>query len=1683
MSNAKKPSYPPVGGPYSRNGASRDHRGSKSRSSGHGQPNNTTVRNPRDPEIVPVLRPDVSAAVFEEWRSTFKQVLSKTYSRLVESLDSDEYITMPIPNPVTYRERRLQELIAQYRAERGLPDEPAIAATQAPTISQPALPNPRSSARQRASAEDASSSASSSTSSTANPSPDGGLSAEVIAELNEAAKQEYSEIVRTLRKMEQQMMNDRRGMQSTIWLRLSRESVERIKLHPLWTRIEGGTDPQALWKAIILTHTLYSGNDEIFDYTQALSVWTAMRQSESQGLPQFKVAFDMALEDLRARARPETVPNGQEIAMRFITSLDPTRFADLQVTYRNKVKPYPDNMVDAYRAAAEWVVVPRYGLRPSRAATGQQTAFTICAAANAFVSQAQKGQPQGKGRKADPTRPPETPKNTNTRYGEKALKQRSPSGNGHYKTPTSLEKRDGRCMACGEPGHYIKNCPVFRDFTARRQQQQEGTDTALAAVAPEGDAVADELYSRYMRKFGATALTTVHAVFPTEVRVSDTIMAADCLTPTEVLLDNQATKGIFGNSDLLSDITKVNSYTTFSGVGGSLKTNLVGTFGPLGVKVHYSPNFGYNVLSFSDVEDKHEIVYSPRRSFKVSCHNGKTYEFLRRVSGLWSCNFAGDADTVAISAHKNGTDPPPSETVAIQTVQENESMFSRREIKAAKAARELSKRLGYPSSQDLQSMLRRGVINNSPVTAQDVQRAERLYGPEVASLKGKTKAVKPTVIKPIPLPKYVVTELTMLCDLMYIEGDPYLVSVTKPLGLLMVSDLMGSRSKEHIRDSLDHQLREYLAREFIITVIWTDREGAIIALRNDLMEVGIRVEPVTASRHVPGIEVRIRIIKERCRAILNSLPFLLPRSLLKYLVMYVTSRINLIPSEAVRTDHVSPREAFLGRRVDFNIDCRIAFGECVQIRTDTKPSNTMAPRTEMAIAMGPKESAIGSVLFWVWRSKKIIERDSWTAVIPMSEGIIEAINAQAYTEGRLVGKMPKFRVGNHEVVDIPTQTTRDNQDLSRQPLERRIQAAPAVDVDSIADVIPRRQDTRSLEPKPADEKANMDMHFDEESERLNQETEPSYEEGSLENHQDTLPPAANQESSAASPPSLEYLSPLERAALESTNKVTQPVLHMSVNKSIETWGDHAIKAISAEIQQMVEMEVFHGVHKSSLSEQEKRGIILCHMFLKEKKGADGKFQKIKARLVAGGDRQDRSVYESISSPTASLTAVLIIAAIAARTKRITKSTDVTGAYLNARMGSVKVYMKIAGKLAMLLVQVAPQFGEFLAEDGSIIVKLDKAMYGCIESARLWYSLLTDTLVHEYGMTANPYESCVLNKITESGHQLTVVIYVDDLLITCASGTEVDAIIGFLRAKFNTITVHDGQNISYLGMSLDFSADGKVKITMPGYVNDVLNELGVQGTAVTPATTDLFDVSSEEVEKGEVRVLSSKEAKTFHTTVAKLLYLAKRARPDILCAITFLASRVQQPTAKDEAKLLRVLKYLNGTRDLGICLEQDHPFPVAYCDAAYGVHHDGKSHSGLYISLGSGPIYVGSSKQKIVVKSSTEAELVALSDALGQIVWTREFIRAQEGIDQDDPFPPAVVMEDNTSTITLLKSGKLYTQRTKHISIRYFVMKDRMQQGEIFMRHIGTEDMIADIFTKPLQGATFARLRSILLNHS
>jgi hypothetical protein len=407
-------------------------------------------------------------------------------------------------------------------------------------------------------------------------------------------------------------------------------------------------------------------------------------------------------------------------------------------------------------------------------------------------------------------------------------------------------------------------------------------------------------------------------------------------------------------------------------------------------------------------------------------------------------------------------------------------------------------------------------------------------------------------------------------------------------------------------------------------------------------------------------------------------------------------------------------------------------------------------------------------------------------------------------------------------------------------------------------------------------------------------------------------------------------------------------------------------------------------------------------------------------------------------------------------------------------------MKITDTMVDILVDLQPsKYKEFvLLENGkrTLYVQLNKALYGTLRAALLFWRTLTAQL-QEWGFVINPYNWCVANK-TINGLQCTIAWHVDDLKISHADPEVVSTIIGKIASIFRIeapLTVTRGKVHEYLGMNLDFSKESKVIVTMDTYIQGVLDEApeDMSGIASSPAASHLFQINNLNPER-----LEKVTAELFHTMVAKLLFLSKRARPNIQLAVSFLCTRVKSPDVDDYRKLSRVIKYLRNTSDIKLTLECNNPHTIKWwVDASFACHGDMRSHTGGLMCLGKGAAYATSTRQKLNTRSSTEAELVAVNDVLPQVIWTRKFLMAQ-GIKIHNN----TLFQDNRSAILLENNGKASSgKRTRHIDIRYFFIKDRIEKGEVSIEHCGTDKMFADFFTKPLQGGLFVKCRDIMMN--
>jgi hypothetical protein len=468
--------------------------------------------------------------------------------------------------------------------------------------------------------------------------------------------------------------------------------------------------------------------------------------------------------------------------------------------------------------------------------------------------------------------------------------------------------------------------------------------------------------------------------------------------------------------------------------------------------------------------------------------------------------------------------------------------------------------------------------------------------------------------------------------------------------------------------------------------------------------------------------------------------------------------------------------------------------------------------------------------------------------------------------------------------------------------------------------------------------------------------------------------------------------------------------------------------------------------------------------------------KMKGRIVANGRMQDRTIYTNYSSPTATTRSVMTCLKLAAAMEWDLLKVDVGGGFLCAPIDeNEEIYMLLDESLASMAADWILEVAEFVREDGKLAVRVEKAIYGLIQSARLWYDELTRHLLAN-GFTKCPSDECVLVKHEGGQGAIIVLLYVDDILIISKKRDDRLWVKDLLEKQYERVTVTESDRLPHLGTTI-IKTGGGFEICMQTYIKDILQLHGKKvRDYVTPAKSNLFKVD-----------MSAKpivEKAKFHSLVAKLLYLGKRGRPDILLPVQYLCTRVKGPTVDDLNKLERVLGYLQLTKCWTRVFDRSKIDRVTiFIDASFATHTDGKSQSGCVVFLGKTLVHETCRKQKIITRNSTEAELVALSDHLQEGELVQELLLDLGALcDIEVIGRVPLLYQDNQSTITIVTTGGGQA-RTKYMRVCGEYVKERLDAKECEITYIKTEEMVADVLTKPLVGEGFHKLVRQLLGRT
>jgi hypothetical protein len=369
--------------------------------------------------------------------------------------------------------------------------------------------------------------------------------------------------------------------------------------------------------------------------------------------------------------------------------------------------------------------------------------------------------------------------------------------------------------------------------------------------------------------------------------------------------------------------------------------------------------------------------------------------------------------------------------------------------------------------------------------------------------------------------------------------------------------------------------------------------------------------------------------------------------------------------------------------------------------------------------------------------------------------------------------------------------------------------------------------------------------------------------------------------------------------------------------------------------------------------------------------------------------------------------------------------------------------------------------------GGKVLKLHKSLYGLKQSGREWYIEACRGL-ESLGFTPQFSDPSVFATADKS---LLLGLYVDDMLILGADKRAIEATVQGIQKLWEVKDLGEIQQI--LGLQVHRNRGLRtVTIDQTEYIHQAVQRFGI-GSA-KPVTLPVSDRNN--LVAGSTTELQADQA-LFQQAIGSLMWVANGTRFDISYVVGQLSQHCNKPTIRHWNSVLQVFRYLNGTADykLQFGLQSPHRQKLrGFCDADYaGDCVDRHSVSGQLYLLNGGVVSWSSRKQRCVATSTTEAEYIALSEASNQGQWIRTLIRELQRTDLLEESLATPIYSDNQGCIALAKDPVGH-RRTKHIDVRYHYIRQLVTYGKATITYLPTEDMVADILTKPLPLVAFKR---------
>ena len=483
---------------------------------------------------------------------------------------------------------------------------------------------------------------------------------------------------------------------------------------------------------------------------------------------------------------------------------------------------------------------------------------------------------------------------------------------------------------------------------------------------------------------------------------------------------------------------------------------------------------------------------------------------------------------------------------------------------------------------------------------------------------------------------------------------------------------------------------------------------------------------------------------------------------------------------------------------------------------------------------------------------------------------------------------------------------------------------------------------------------------------------------------------------------------------------------------------------------------------------------------RKRKPSTGEISKYKARMNVDGSKMIKGIhYEETYAPVVAWATIRFFLTLAVINNWHTRQLDFLLAFTQADIER-DLYMKLPAGF------VIP--GRTLTDEDrkKYVLKLEKNLYGQKQAGRVWYQHLRRNLM-KLGFKASNIDECVFYY-----GRTIFIVYTDDTILIGPDQKEIEELIKKLGKVFK---IEDQGDLSdYLGIKIEKHKNGTMEWTQPVLISSVLKDLGLDKvdtknppkTKSTPAnsTTILTDFKDDKDHDNHF---------DYRKVIGKLLYLEKSTRPDISCAVHQCARFCANPKMKHAEAVKRIGRYLLATRDKGLIMTPNKEGMDCWVDASHASEWSNKSSTddpntarsrmGYVITYAGCPMHWASKMQTEIALSSTEAEYIALSQAMREvipIIWLLQEA-SDQGISFNNSKPKVhcTIFEDNAGAIEIAQVPKM-RPRTKHLNIKYHHFREEVKKGTISIYHVGTKDQMADIFTKPLEEGLFVKFRQRMI---